>query len=61
MITKKNMIFSGKICTFYLIFYMVLASVFGIMLWTFYQTLDPEVPRWQLTESLIGQYPGKLN
>ncbi|XP_073994939.1 nervana 2 [Rhodnius prolixus] len=48
----------AKIGAFYLISYSVLASLFGIMLWTFYQTLDPRVPRWHLTESLIGQYPG---
>nr|CAH1755610.1 Na,K-ATPase beta 2 [Oncopeltus fasciatus] len=48
----------AKIGVFYLIFYSVLASLFGIMLWIFYHTLDPRVPRWQLRESLIGQDPG---
>lgn len=49
---------SGKIGTFYLIFYIVLASMFGIMLWIFYHTLDPRVPRWTLGDSLIGKSPG---
>lgn len=48
----------GKIGLFYLIFYCVLASMFGIMLWIFYHTLDPRVPRWTLSESLIGKHPG---
>ncbi|BES89116.1 unnamed protein product [Nesidiocoris tenuis] len=48
----------AKIGTFYLIFYLVLASLFGIMLWIFYHTLDPRVPRWILKESLIGTDPG---
>uniref|UniRef100_A0A1B6GZX5 Sodium/potassium-transporting ATPase subunit beta n=2 Tax=Cuerna arida TaxID=1464854 RepID=A0A1B6GZX5_9HEMI len=48
----------GKIGTFYLIFYCVLASMFGIMLWIFYHTLDPRMPRWILEESLIGKSPG---
>ncbi|XP_054282858.1 sodium/potassium-transporting ATPase subunit beta-2-like [Macrosteles quadrilineatus] len=48
----------GKIGAFYLIFYCVLASMFGIMLWIFYHTLDPRIPRWTLTESLIGRHPG---
>uniref|UniRef100_A0A1B6KZH3 Sodium/potassium-transporting ATPase subunit beta n=1 Tax=Graphocephala atropunctata TaxID=36148 RepID=A0A1B6KZH3_9HEMI len=48
----------GKIGTFYLIFYSVLASMFGIMLWIFYHTLDPRMPRWILAESLIGKSPG---
>jgi len=48
----------AKIGTFYLVFYLVLSSLFGIMLWIFYHTLDPRVPRWQLDDSLIGQQPG---
>lgn len=48
----------AKIGLFYLIFYSVLASMFAIMLWVFFQTLDPRIPRWQLTASLIGTNPG---
>lgn len=48
----------AKIGLFYLIFYSVLASMFGIMLWIFYHTLDPRVPKWSLEQSLIGKYPG---
>ncbi|XP_039279252.1 sodium/potassium-transporting ATPase subunit beta-2 [Nilaparvata lugens] len=48
----------AKILLFYLIFYSVLASMFGIMLWIFYHTLDPRVPRWTLDQSLVGNVPG---
>lgn len=48
----------AKIGTFYLVFYLVLAALFGIMLWIFYHTLDPRTPRWKLKESLIGTDPG---
>uniref|UniRef100_A0A0A9XCR1 Sodium/potassium-transporting ATPase subunit beta-2 n=1 Tax=Lygus hesperus TaxID=30085 RepID=A0A0A9XCR1_LYGHE len=48
----------AKIGTYYLVFYLVLAAMFGIMLWIFYHTLDPRTPRWKLKESLIGTDPG---
>lgn len=48
----------AKIGLFYLVFYAVLASMFAIMLWVFFQTLDYRIPRWQLTGSLIGTNPG---
>lgn len=48
----------AKIGLFYLIFYSILASMFAIMLWVFFQTLDPRMPKWQLTGSLIGTNPG---
>lgn len=49
---------SGKIILFYLIFYTVLATLFALMLWVFYQTLDPRIPKWQTDRSLIGTNPG---
>ncbi|XP_031834286.1 sodium/potassium-transporting ATPase subunit beta-2 [Nomia melanderi] len=48
----------GKILLFYIIFYAVLAGFFGAMLAVFYQTLDPNEPKWQLDSSLIGSNPG---
>jgi len=51
-------IFSAKILLFYVIFYAVLSGFFGAMLAVFYQTLDPNAPKWQLDNSLIGSNPG---
>ncbi|XP_046734621.1 sodium/potassium-transporting ATPase subunit beta-2-like [Diprion similis] len=48
----------AKILLFYVIFYAVLCGFFGAMLAVFYQTLDPNVPKWQLEGSLIGTNPG---
>lgn len=48
----------AKIGLFYLVFYSILASMFAIMLWVFFQTLDPRMPKWQLSGSLIGTNPG---
>ncbi|XP_076233155.1 sodium/potassium-transporting ATPase subunit beta-2 [Calliopsis andreniformis] len=48
----------AKILLFYVIFYAVLAGFFGAMLTVFYQTLDPNAPKWQLDKSLIGSNPG---
>ncbi|XP_017795224.1 PREDICTED: sodium/potassium-transporting ATPase subunit beta-2-like isoform X2 [Habropoda laboriosa] len=48
----------AKILLFYVIFYAVLAGFFGAMLTVFYQTLDPNAPKWQLDASLIGSNPG---
>lgn len=50
--------FAGKILLFYLIFYAVLAAFFGGLLAIFWQTLDIEKPKWQLSESIIGTNPG---
>lgn len=41
-----------------MIFYAVLSGFFGAMLAVFYQTLDPNAPKWQLDNSLIGSNPG---
>ena len=49
---------AAKILLFYVIFYAVLAGFFGAMLTVFYQTLDPNAPKWQLDNSLIGSNPG---
>lgn len=48
----------AKILLFYIIFYAVLCGFFGAMLAVFYQTLDPNAPKWQLEGSLIGTNPG---
>lgn len=48
----------AKILLFYIIFYAVLCGFFGAMLAVFYQTLDPNAPKWQLDSSLIGSNPG---
>ncbi|CAH0393559.1 unnamed protein product [Bemisia tabaci] len=48
----------AKIGLFYLVFYAVLAAMFGILLWLFFLTLDPRIPRYQLEESIIGTNPG---
>ncbi|OAD53765.1 Sodium/potassium-transporting ATPase subunit beta-2 [Eufriesea mexicana] len=48
----------AKILLFYVIFYAVLTGFFGAMLTVFYQTLDPNAPKWQLENSLIGSNPG---
>uniref|UniRef100_A0A1B6D5Z4 Sodium/potassium-transporting ATPase subunit beta n=1 Tax=Clastoptera arizonana TaxID=38151 RepID=A0A1B6D5Z4_9HEMI len=48
----------GKIGLFYLIFYIVLATMFACLLWLFSLTLDPRIPKWRLDESIIGTNPG---
>ncbi|XP_047105851.1 sodium/potassium-transporting ATPase subunit beta-2-like isoform X1 [Schistocerca piceifrons] len=48
----------AKIGLFYFIFYTCLAALFAICLWVFYQTLDPRIPRWTQSSSLIGTSPG---
>jgi len=47
-----------KITIFYIIFFAGLAAFFGLMLWVFYQTLDPNKPKWTLEQGLIGTNPG---
>lgn len=49
---------SGKILLFYLIFYAALAGFFGGLLAVFWQTLETEKPKWELSESIIGTNPG---
>ncbi|EEB16200.1 sodium/potassium-transporting ATPase subunit beta-2, putative [Pediculus humanus corporis] len=48
----------AKISLFYFVFYIVLAAMFTIMLWVFFQTLNTQEPRWKLEQSLIGTNPG---
>jgi len=48
----------AKILIFYLIFYACLAAFWAVMLLIFYQTIDPQYPKWQLGESRIGTNPG---
>nr|CAD7462944.1 unnamed protein product [Timema tahoe] len=48
----------AKIGIFYLVFYGVLAALFAICMWVFFQTLDPRIPKWQLDHSIIGTSPG---
>jgi hypothetical protein len=49
---------TAKIGLFYLIFYGVLAALFAVCLWVFFQTLDPRIPTCKLSGSLIGTSPG---
>lgn len=48
----------SKIGLFYLIFYGMLAALVAICMWVFFQTLDPRIPKWQESESIIGTNPG---
>lgn len=48
-----------KIGIFYTIFYGVLAALVGICMWVFFQTLDPRIPKWKMSKSLIGTNPGE--
>ncbi|KAG8180111.1 hypothetical protein JTE90_027890 [Oedothorax gibbosus] len=47
-----------KITVFYIIFYLLLAGFWSVMLLVFYQTLDYYTPKWQLDSSRIGSVPG---
>ncbi|GIX98023.1 hypothetical protein CDAR_297651 [Caerostris darwini] len=47
-----------KIGVFYVIFYLLLAGFWSVMLLVFYQTLDYYTPKWQLDSSRIGSNPG---
>nr|CAD7463599.1 unnamed protein product [Timema tahoe] len=49
---------AAKILLFYVLFYAALAGFFAAMLTVFYQTLDMNIPKWQLDGSLIGSNPG---
>ncbi|XP_069675809.1 sodium/potassium-transporting ATPase subunit beta-2-like [Periplaneta americana] len=48
----------AKIMTFYVIFYSCLAGFFAVCMWGLLQTIDREVPKYQLDRSLIGTSPG---
>lgn len=48
----------AKITVFYIIFYIVLASMFALLMLILYYTLDPRIPKYQLDGSLIGTNPG---
>ncbi|KOB73526.1 putative Sodium/potassium-transporting ATPase subunit beta-2 [Operophtera brumata] len=48
----------SKICLFYFIFYLALAILVAICMWTFLQLLDARQPKWQLDSSIIGTNPG---
>jgi sodium/potassium-transporting ATPase subunit beta len=48
-----------QITIFYIIFYGVLAAFFSVLLILFLQTLDPKEPKWQGTNGIIGNTPGK--
>uniref|UniRef100_U5EXA6 Putative sodium/potassium-transporting atpase subunit beta-2 n=1 Tax=Corethrella appendiculata TaxID=1370023 RepID=U5EXA6_9DIPT len=48
----------AKIGIFYIVFYAVLAALVAVCMWVFFQTLDPRIPKWQLSSSLIGTNPG---
>jgi len=47
-----------KIGVFYVIFYLLLAGFWSVMLLIFYQTLDYYSPKWTLESSRIGAIPG---
>lgn len=49
---------SAQIGFFYTAFYVSLVAMFGVVLWVFFQTLDPRTPTRQLEHSLIGTNPG---
>lgn len=48
----------AKILFFYVVFYAALVGFFAAMLAVFYQTLDNKIPKWQLSDGLIGSNPG---
>ena len=50
--------FSAQLGLFYLIFYIVLASLFAICMQALLSTLTHEHPKWQLDASRIGTNPG---
>lgn len=47
-----------KITVFYIIFYLLLAGFWSVMLLIFFQTLDYYKPTWTLESSRIGTNPG---
>ncbi|CAH0603542.1 unnamed protein product [Chrysodeixis includens] len=48
----------GIVLTFYLVFYAVLALMFGLCMGGLYLTLEDKKPTYLLHESLIGENPG---
>lgn len=51
---------SAQTGIFYAAFYATLVAMFGVVLWAFFQTLDPRIPTRQLEHSLIGTNPGNF-
>lgn len=53
---------TGKECfqltIFYIVLYIVLAALWALLLFGFYQTLDEHRPKYTLADSLIGTNPG---
>jgi sodium/potassium-transporting ATPase subunit beta len=39
-------------------FYGVLAALFAMLMWVFFQTIDPKIPKLKLDASVIGTNPG---
>jgi len=54
----RNGISWVKIIVFYVVYYTLLAIFFMAYMLIFFQTIDPKIPRWQTTESIIGGNPG---
>lgn len=52
---------SVQVGLFYSAFYVTLVAMFAVVLWVFFQTLDPRTPTRQLEDSLIGTNPGTLS
>jgi predicted membrane metal-binding protein len=48
----------AQVGIFYTGLYLSLIAMFGVVLWVFFQTLDPRTPTRQLEHSLIGTNPG---
>lgn len=48
----------AKILLFYIVFYTVLSGFFAALLVVFFQTLNDDMPKWQLNDGLIGSNPG---
>ncbi|KAJ0181546.1 hypothetical protein K1T71_002268 [Dendrolimus kikuchii] len=48
----------GIVFTFYLVFYAVLALLFGLCMGGLFLSIDPEKPTYLLSRSLIGSNPG---
>ncbi len=50
--------FPVKITVFYIFFFAGLAAFFGLMLYIFLLTLNPNHPKWIGEDGLIGKNPG---
>lgn len=49
---------AAKILLFYLIFYAALAGFFAGLMTVFWQTLENDKPKYQLSDGIIGSNPG---